>query len=138
MRHHRHSRGRASTFGACLLLAALGTACDPEVVVRHSPLQPEPGQSVTFRVDVEDTAAIDRIEIWVNGARIKSCTGQKECRQSIVLTGEEFHIVEYEARAVNVSGGEASDGPYYFTTGQAWGNHSDAPPRSTSPPPTES
>jgi hypothetical protein len=85
-----------------------GDTIAPELIVRHIPPEPEPGQRITFIAEAGDNVGIDWIELLVNGEVVET-SGSSPC----VFEGgpyEEGSTVRYSAYAYDEAGNEAFSG----------------------------
>jgi hypothetical protein len=106
---------------AVIALVATSVACDPKVKVRHSPLNPGPGDTVTFTATASDSDGINFIEIMVNGSVIRRCPSATTCTTTAgpFPSADQSHV-SYTARAVDNDGEDGRDGSYSFAVGFPW------------------
>ncbi len=84
----------------------------PEVVVRHAPSEPQPGQRITFTAVAVDNVGIGRIELLVNGEVVRT-SGSSPC----AFEGgpyDEGSTVRYSAYAYDEAGNKAFSGEQFF------------------------
>jgi hypothetical protein len=84
----------------------------PDVTVTHSPSRPNIEEKVTFTATATDPGGIRRVQIYINGRRVKECA-ESPC----TYIGGPYPpgSVSYEARAWDRSNQEAVAGPKSLT-----------------------
>ena len=117
-----------SIFALLVLLLAilLLAACAPCVEVYHSPVVAKSNEQVTFTATVCGTQSPANVELLVNAAKVKTCTGLT-AGQTCTYTGGPYAAyqgttVSYLANASRVANGKtytSSRGYYYFAVTDA-------------------